>query len=144
MASPRFLTPAEDERVVKAIRAVESRTSAEIRVFISHAEVTDVLAAAHETMERLGMKKTRHRNAVLVFIAPVSRKFAFAADEAACAALGESRWSSFTSVLREGFIAGHRADAIAKAVTLLGEELAKVFPRRAGDVNELPDDVTEG
>ena len=44
------------------------RRSGEIRVFIQRGEVADVVSDARAQFERLGMTKTRERNAVLIFV----------------------------------------------------------------------------
>ena len=139
----RFLSVDEDHEVVAAIRAAESRTSAEIRVFISHAEMSDVMTEAHRALQQLGMTKTRHRNAVLVFIAPTARKFAIVGDMAAHEKLGDETWCRLAAVLREGLASGNRAGGIVAVLDSVSTELAKHFPPGAGEQNELPDDVVE-
>jgi len=76
--------------VVHAIQEGESRTSGEIRVFVSHLKVADVQAAAREQFEKLGMTATRERNGVLISVAPRSRVFAILGDEAIHAQCGDS------------------------------------------------------
>ena len=38
---------------------------------------------------------------------------------------------------------GATGEAVASRIAALGELLARALPRRAGDVNELPDEVSE-
>ena len=71
MRTKEFLGKLEHDRIVEAIRDAESKTSGEIRVFIQRGELrVDPLIAAQKKFDRLGMQKTPHRNAVLIFVAP--------------------------------------------------------------------------
>ena len=83
MRTKEFLSRLEHDRIIQAIRDAESKTSGEIRVFIQRGKFeTDPLAVAQKKFQRLGMDKTRGRNAVLIFVAPRSRKFAVIGDQA--------------------------------------------------------------
>ena len=78
----QFLNQLRHDDIVAAIRNAEQKTSGEIRVFISHKNVDDPVAAAQSHFERLGMTKTHHRNGILIFVAPRARKFAVIGDTA--------------------------------------------------------------
>ena len=83
MRTKEFLTKLEHDRIVEAIRAAESKTSGQIRVFIQRGELdVDPLGAAQKKFQRLGMHKTPERNAVLIFVAPRAHKFAVVGDKA--------------------------------------------------------------
>src|SRR5262245_43912811 len=71
MRTREFLSKLEHDRILEAIREAESKTSGEIRVLIQRGKVkSDPLVAAERKFQRLGMHKTRERNAVLIFVAP--------------------------------------------------------------------------
>jgi hypothetical protein len=76
MKPHHFLKAVDHDSIVAAIAAVEKQTSAEIRVFVSHRKTDDALRAAGHYFTKLKMNETPLRNAVLIFIAPVSHQFA--------------------------------------------------------------------
>jgi uncharacterized membrane protein len=139
-----FLKNLEDQKIVDAIQSAESKTSGEIRVFISDAEPADPLAGAKLQFERMEMTNTKDRNGVLIFVAPKARNFAIIGDEGVHAKCGEQFWRSIASEMTTHFKSGHFTDGIVHGVRAAGEVLGEHFPRGADDVNELPDRVEQG
>ena len=45
--------------------------------------------------------------------------------------------------MTESFRKGEWTEGVVKGIERVGEVLARHFPRRAGDTNQLPDEVTE-
>lgn len=127
--------------VVHAIQEAESRTSGEIRVFVSHHKVTDAQAAAREQFEKLGMTATRERNGVLIFVAPRSRVFAILGDEAIHAHCGDAFWKELATTMSNAFKQGHLTEGLVQTITRAGALLAEHFPRGNDDRNELPDAI---
>lgn len=139
-----FLQLLEDEKIVAAIQSAESRTSGEIRVFISDAEPADAMAGARLQFERMEMSNTKDRNGVLIFVAPKSRNFAIIGDEGVHQKCGEQFWKRIAQEMSGRFKQGHFTDGIVHGVTAAGEVLAQHFPRTSDDVNELSDKVERG
>ena len=92
MRAQAFLNQLRHDDLVAAIREAERHTSGEIRVFISRKTVDDPVAAAQAAFLRLGMAKTKHRNAVLIFVDPRTRKFAVIGDAGVHEKCGEVFW----------------------------------------------------
>ena len=130
-----------NEQIVGAIREAERKTSGEIRVFISRKEVRDAVSAAKEQFAELGMEKTRERNGVLIFVAPRVHKFAVIGDERVHSRCGDEFWQELTAEMTCHFKGSDFTRGIVHAVKKAGELLAKHFPRKPDDVNELPDEV---
>jgi uncharacterized membrane protein len=144
MRTKEFLERLEHNRIVNAIAEAEKKTSGEIRVFIQHGEIADPVGAARKKFEELGMTATRERNAVLVFIAPRSQKFAVIGDNGIHERCGDKFWEELVARMRAHFAAEKFTDAIANAIHDAGDLLAENFPRRPDDSNELPNAVEEG
>jgi uncharacterized membrane protein len=144
MRTKDFLRQLEHGRIVSAIRAAEAKTSGEIRVFIQRGEVDDVFAAARKQFEKLRMTKTRDRNAVLIFVAPRSQKFAVIGDIGIHERCGDEFWQRLVEAMQEHFKAENFTDAVVHAINQAGELLGQHFPRDSDDRNELPDAVEEG
>lgn len=137
----QFLKQLRHDDIVAAIRAAEQKTSGEIRVFISRKKVEDAVATAQAEFERLGMTKTRHRNGVLIFVAPRARKFAVIGDEGVHKRCGDEFWQAMAAEMTGYFKKTEFTQGILHGVRKAGELLAEHFPHRPGDRNELPDSV---
>ena len=145
MRSKEFLSKLEHDRIVHAIRDAESKTSGEIRVFIQRGKLkSDPLVAAQRKFHRLGMHKTRERNAVLIFVAPRAHKFAVVGDRAIHEKCGEQFWQHIVDGMRVHFQNEKFTHALIEAVNEVGKVLATHFPRTSANANELPDEIVEG
>lgn len=136
-----FLFRLAQKRVVQAISEAESRTSGEIRVFVTHLRCADPILAAREHFEKLGMNQTRHRNGVLIFLAPRTRNFAVIGDEGVHEKCGDDFWIDVAAHLSTELRAGRFTDALIQAVEETGKLLARHFPPDTDNQNELPDRV---
>jgi uncharacterized membrane protein len=144
MRTREFLATLEHDRIVRAIRDAELKTSGEIRVFIQRGKLTaDPLPLAQKKFQQLGMHKTRERNAVLIFVAPRAHKFAILGDEAVHEKCGEQFWHRIVQKMREHFQNEKFSSAIIDAIEEVGHVLAAHFPRSTTDRNELSNDVIE-
>ena len=141
MSAPQFIQQLREPEIVAAIRAAEQKTSGEVRVFISDKDVADPVAAAQAQFNLLGMEKTRERNAVLIYLAPGSRKFAVIGDTGVHARCGDAFWQELARSMTEHFRKSEFTEGILQGIRRAGELLAGHFPRRPDDTNELPDRV---
>jgi uncharacterized membrane protein len=140
-----FLQQLDHDRIVRAIRAAESRSRGEIRVHVSGREVDDPEKAAAARFEKLGMAATVERNGVLIYVAPRSRRFAVIGDAGIHQRCGEPFWRELVEAIGREFRRGQFTEGLVNAIGRAGDALATHFPRREGvaDSNELADDVTE-
>ena len=135
----------EHERVVQAIRDAEATTSGEIRLYIHRDDLKeDAVAVGQREFLRLGMDKTQERNGVLIFIAPRAQEFAVIGDEEIHRRCGEQLWQELADKMSEHFGSERFSDGLVEAIGYLGGVLARHFPRKTSNPNELPDDVIEG
>jgi len=144
MRTREFLSKLEHDRILQAIRKAESKTSGEIRVLIQRGKLkSDPLVAAERKFQRLGMHKTRKRNAVLIFVAPRVHKLAVVGDEGIHEKCGDQFWQHVATAMHHCFRQQKFTDGIGGAITVIGDALAQHFPKTSRDTNELPDDVIE-
>ena len=142
MRTREFLSKLEHDRIVESIREAESKTSGEIRVVIQRGKLkSDPLLAAQKKFHRLGMHKTRERNAVLIFLAPRGHKFAVVGDQAIHEKCGEQFWQSVVDGMRTHFQTEKFSHALVEAVQEIGSVLARHFPKSSTDKNELPNEI---
>jgi uncharacterized membrane protein len=144
MRTKEFLSKLEHGQIVRAIREGESKTSGEIRVFIQRGKLNaDPLIVAQKKFQRLGMHKTRERNAVLIFVAPRAHKFAVVGDKAIHERCGEQFWQHVVEGMRGHFQNEKFSHAIVEGIEEIGKLLAAHFPRTWTPSNELPDEIVE-
>lgn len=139
----RFLTDDERAAVEAAVAEAEASTSGEIRVVLDRRAFGDPLEEARKAFARLGMQATRDRNAVLVFLALRSRRFAIFGDEGVHRAMGQEGWDHLRDGMTERFQQDDFKGGLVYAVREVGRVLREHFPWREGDINELPDGVEE-
>jgi len=143
-AARRFFSVAELERIAGAIAALESATSAEVRVHLEDRCPGDALRRAREVFAGLAMHETRERNGVLLYLATVDRKVAVIGDEAVDRAVPPGFWREVCDELAAHMARGRRQEAVLAALERIGTVLRRCFPCRDGAENELPDEVSIG
>lgn len=144
MRTKEFLGRLEHDRIVRAIRDGESKTSGEIRVYIQRGKLQrDPLVAAREKFQTLEMDKTRFRNGVLIFVAPRAHKFAVVGDKGIHEKCGEQFWQRVVETIGNGFRENRFTEGMHDAIRIIGDMLATHFPQTSTSSNELPDDVIE-
>ncbi len=141
MTAGSFLKQLRHDEIVAAIRNAETKTSGELRVFISRKRVADAVATAQTHFLQMGMERTRERNGVLIFVAPRSRQFAVVGDRGVHERCGDVFWKELATEMSGHFAKLDFTNGLVHGVNKAGELLARHFPRRPDDVNELPDDV---
>ncbi len=151
MAFMRFPIPAlffsrkEKERIQSAIREVEKETSAEIRVHLERRQKgRDTLEQARESFERIGMTATQEKNGILIFLCPETRRFAVLGDSGIHEKVSQDFWEEISRAMKPHFLQDRFADGIVEAVEKIGSRVKKFFPRKTGDRNELPDNISHG
>ena len=142
MLQKEFLEALDQNRIVDAITAAELRTSGEIRVHVQpKAAGGEIRAVAERTFERLGMTKTALRNGVLLFVACEEQRFVILGDKAIDEKVAPGFWDEIAAKLTIRFKNREFTDGIVEAITATGELLRTYFPRAAGDINELPNQI---
>ena len=137
-----FLDQLDDAKIAAAIAEAEQRSSGEIRVYVSHRPREDALEAARRRFLKLGMARTRQRNAVLIYFAPTTQKFAVWGDIGVHEKGGEDCWRSITASMIPLLKQGQFTAALEEAIRQIGDLLALHFPRRSDDRDELPNQVS--
>ena len=103
-----------------------------------------VWARAKREFARLGIGKTSGSTGVLVMLSLWEHEAVVLADKAINEKVPPDTWSREVGILLDGVKSGKPGEGIAAAVAEIGSLLAKHFPRRDDDVNELPDAVETG
>ncbi len=136
-----LFTEEEQDKIAKAIDYAEKSTSGEIRVAIDKHCDGDPYQKATEYFAKLGMDKTALRNGILIYLAHLDKKFAIIGDAGIDSAVPDNFWETTKEVMKDHFKKGNIAEGLLDAIKMAGEKLSKYFPYRAGDINELPNDI---
>lgn len=142
----RYISASDNRRIVEAIRAAEQQTSGEVRVYLeTRCRYVDPLDRAAELFFGLKMDHTHQRNGVLVYVAFRDRQFAVFADEGIFREMGADYWHAEAAKMLHAFRKEDYVDGLVQVIADVGEALQQHFPYdRAGDKNELPDDIVFG
>jgi putative membrane protein len=85
---------------------------------------------------------TTGQTGVLIFVSLEESHAAVVADKAIAEKLSPEYWHTPQGMIMAGLKANKHAEGIIQAIDLIGAELARHFPRRSDDRNELSDSVT--
>ena len=138
-----FLTPAEEQSVVKAIRTAEKDTSGEIRVHLENYEGSDTMTRAREVFHLLKMDNTKQENGVILYVAVNLKKFVVYGDVGINKVVPKDFWNQTRDVIQQEFKQGNFAAGLEKGVLQIGKELKAHFPWDDFDTNELTDDISK-
>lgn len=138
----RFLSNADETRLVAAIQAAEKATSGEI-VVVLRKKVTneDICDAAKALFAEKNLDQTARRNAVLILVAYGQRRLAVLGDEGIDAVTPDDFWDDVVAAIVAGFKAGDHISGLEDGIQRIGEKLRSHFPWQEDDVNELADAI---
>ncbi len=88
-----------------------------------------------------GLHRTREETGILIFISLLERKVWILGDRGINERIAPHFWHHFARELSRGIREGRACEALCNVIAGCGVELARHFPRRADDVNELSDEV---
>lgn len=142
-----FLSVAEENQVVEAIRIAEQLTSGEIRVHLEHFESDrkQVPERAVTVFRQLKMDNTQMRNGVLIYVAVNLKQFYIYGDQGIHAKVGDNFWDNTKNVILEAFKQAKFAYGLSAGIKEIGKALANYFPiDLVKDKNELPNEISKG
>ncbi|OQX63581.1 MAG: hypothetical protein B5M56_02305 [Desulfococcus sp. 4484_241] len=114
------------------------------RLFVSAREMADeVDEAAFVHFYKHGLHKTREQTGILIFISVFERKVVMLADSGINEKVAGGQWDEIVAGLVSGIKAGRQVDAICNAVEKTGAILARFFPVRPDDTDELENLIVE-
>lgn len=122
------MKPIDGERIRRAIEAAEAGTSGRIGVRVVDEAVDDALEAARREFGGAGLHEHADKNAVLLFVAPASRRFAVFGGEALHERVGDAFWKELITDMRVHFSRESPTQALEHAISRIGEELHRYFP----------------
>lgn len=132
--------------IEQAIAKGESQHSAEVRFAVEPALEPAALFVGQSARERaievfsqLRLWDTDERNGVLIYLLLADRDIEIVADRGVNAKVSADQWEAICRAMEASLKRGRYGEAVAAGIDAASRLLAKHFPRRAGDRNELPD-----
>ena len=137
----RFFWQQEKTSIDAAIKQAESRTSAEIKLVVARHCWADLKTRAAAIFRKLGLDKTAERNCVLILLILTNREFLIYGDQGIHEKVGQSFWDDVRDLMTNRFRNDEFSEGLCEGVAMIGEKLARHFPRRPDDKNEISDEV---
>lgn len=142
----KYLTEDDLGKIKEEIAQVEKYTCGEIRLSLREKRsLWEKLYKPHELavkdFEKLGIANTRDNTGILIFLLFEERYFDVLADEGIYEKIPDEVWNKLEAKLKDEFSNGDFFKGIMHIIEHMGEVLSREFPRKADDVNELPDEV---
>jgi putative membrane protein len=88
-----------------------------------------------------GLYRTKDGTGILIFLSLLEHKVWILGDRGINERIDPGQWSALTADLARGLRNGRGGEALCDTVRRCGDLLARHFPRRADDRNELPDEL---
>ncbi len=139
-----FLTAAQEQEIIEAIRVAEKNTSGEIRVHLEKSTQKDTLERAKEVFLFLKMNETALHNGVLFYVAVQDKKFAVLGDKGINKVVPTTFWNSVKDIVLEKFKEQNFTEGLTLGILETGAKLKQYFPYQNDDKNELPDTISLG
>ncbi len=141
-----YFTDDDFLKISNAIKEAEKSTAGEIRVSIKERfpltfGKADIRQIAEKEFYKLGMDKTRDRTGILLLLILEERSFYILADAGIHEKVGQAVWDEVRDKIQEDFRKGKFTEGITNGVKKVGEILARHFPIKPDDVNELTNEV---
>ncbi|HIJ78599.1 MAG: hypothetical protein OEY01_05680 [Desulfobulbaceae bacterium] len=115
------------------------------RFFISGARLEEMVREqALQGFYKKGLYKTRDATGVLFFISLFEHRVWVLADKGIYEKISQATLQTYAADIATGIKNGRAAEALCREIRGAGEVLARHFPVRADDTNELPDQVLHG
>ncbi len=127
------------------ISKVEKQTSGEIRVEIvmhcDHDLRGKVYEQAVRDFEKEGMQNTRDKTGVLILVVLSEKLFVIIGDSGIYSKLSRRYWDNMARSMSLYFMDDNFYIGVCAVVESIGKQLAKYFPKKGDDTNELSDDI---
>ncbi len=142
----QYLSTDDIHEIQSEISKVEKSTSGELRLCLRKSrgvfekKFTPRELAIKE-FHKLGMHNTDEKTGVLIFILFSDRKFEIVADEGINSKIPEEKWEFITSHLKKEFSSENYKNGIIICLNEIKDILAREFPYKEGDKNELSDEI---
>lgn len=133
-------------KIEQAVRASEREHDGELRfavegplpfLYLIHDRKPRL--RAEDVFSRLGVWDTEHNSGVLIYVQLVDRRIEIVADRGIAAKVEQTEWDAICRGTEKAFKEGRFAEGALLAIERITALLARHFPPRGKNPNELPD-----
>jgi uncharacterized membrane protein len=142
----RVFTPAVLAAIEQAIKAGEATHSGQVRFVVEGAldgrplfHNQSARARALDIFSHLRIWDTAHNNGVLIYLLLADRNVEIVADRGIDAKVGAAGWEAICRDMEADFARGQFKAGVIKGIAAVSRELARYFPAKGAQRNELPD-----
>lgn len=144
--SKNILTKDDMTNIAAKISEVEKETIGEIRVSLHKSRSfkernLPVYDLAVKNFYELGMEKTKDKTGVLIYLLLSDKKFQIIGDEGINKKVSKEFWDIVAMKVAEYFRENKFVEGLNHAIEQVGVVLKREFPMKAGDSNELSNEV---
>ena len=131
-------------RMEEAVKASERLHRGEVR-FVAEASLRpdrlrlSTRARAEQVFAGLRVWDTEENSGVLIYVQLVDRRIEIVADRGIAARVRQNEWDSICRAMESDFKAGRYETGAISAIQAVTSILAREFPARGANPNELPD-----
>lgn len=104
----------------------------------------EVFERALRAFREMAVSRTAERTGILILVSLLERRVQVLADSGINARVRPGTWDEAVGIVLAGIRAGDLCRGLCDAIERCGEILAREFPIRPDDVNELPDGLRKG
>lgn len=122
--------------------ALASRVGWLRRLLVREGEMRqEVERAAWQAFGRFRVGRTTGATGILLYVSLFERTVCVLGDDAIADKIDQKAWDEIRDMILAGIRNGHGAEGFCQAIARSGELLSRHFPCRAGDVNELANEL---
>jgi putative membrane protein len=99
---------------------------------------------ALELFAARGLTRTRDRSGMLILVSELEHRVAILGDRGIHERVGDAGWREHVEHVVAAIRRGEAARGLLEVIERLGATHAELNPPRAGDTNELPDEIVRG
>ena len=141
-----FINDDDFLHISNKIKEFELKTAGEISVSIKEKRKfsqrnKSIKEIAEEEFFRLGINKTRDNTGILIFLILTDRQFHIMADKGIHEKVTDTTWEDIKNQIQNFFVKGKFAEGLSWGVEEVGKILAKHFPIKPDDTNEISNRV---
>ena len=130
------------EKAEQHIEWFEKQTSCEIRLHIEMQNNAELMDRAAFVFDHLGMKKTKLRNAILIYIQITPSKLALL-GVSGLHFVSQETWETWTAQLSLSFKECSFESGIRQVLEMIVQEVKGNFPYQLDDINELSNQISQ-
>jgi hypothetical protein len=136
-AARRGFTKETLSRIEIALRNSEQKHDGELRFAVEGP--LPFLYLIHARKPRLRVWDTEYNSGVLIYVQLLDRRIEIVADRGIAAKVEQTEWNAICRAMEKAFKEGRFAEGALQAIERITALLARHFPPRGKNPNELPD-----